>query len=360
MDWILKYISLQCSFSFPFTSWCVPRKIFETHIENFKQIKYPLSFWFFLNHKIHNSGSFLQKCVNCCSRSFAPTKKQKTLPGEAVDKQHHRKGRAEKAAPPTPHHLKGGGRKTDPPTWCEGKKAKLRAWVRCHDMCLEGQRGVARALESKLKECMLMERRAELGWPMQTTRTSLHSTGWLTNGRQRFETDPRHVQIALHNLGIDETNAKPLSSPGAHDHEFSSQGELQEEGRTGFRSITVRLAFLVGRPRCVQRFPFQPEVQSLTVKVDSDFAGGKGNDTRSSTNCFILMCGTHVLRCSSSTHKIQGWKSGESEFIALVRGGSVGFGAKALAEDSGRKFGFDLETGSSAARDIATRRGWER
>ena len=64
---------------------------------------------------------------------------------------------------------------------------------------------------------------------------------------------------------------------------------------------------LVGRPRCVQRFPLQPEVQSLTVKVDSDFAGCK--ETRLSTSCSILLHGKHVLRCSSSTQKIRGFSA---------------------------------------------------
>ena len=34
-----------------------------------------------------------------------------------------------------------------------------------------------------------------------------------------------------------------------------------------------------------------------------------------------------------SNQKIQGLSSGESEFTALVRGGNIGLGAKAMAED---------------------------
>ena len=65
-----------------------------------------------------------------------------------------------------------------------------------------------------------------------------------------------------------------------------------------------------------------------------------------------------MSRCSSSTQKIQGLSSGESEFLALVRGGSIDLGAKG----DGRRLwaavpGLDLETDSSAAKDVATRRG---
>ena len=64
--------------------------------------------------------------------------------------------------------------------------------------------------------------------------------------------------------------------------------------------------------------------------------------------------------CASSTQKIQGLSWGESEFMALLSGGSVGLGAKAIAEDTGQKFCLDLETDSSAAKGVATRRGVEK
>ena len=71
----------------------------------------------------------------------------------------------------------------------------------------------------------------------------------------------------------------------------------------------------------------------------------------------MLMRGKLVLRCSSSTQKIQGLSSSESEFKALVRGGGIGLGAKAMAENFGQKFGLDLGTNSSAVEGVATRRG---
>ena len=43
--------------------------------------------------------------------------------------------------------------------------------------------------------------------------------------------------------------------------------------------------------------------------------------------------------------------------MALVRGGSIGLGAKAMADDFGQHFGLDQETHSSAATGVATRRG---
>ena len=126
------------------------------------------------------------------------------------------------------------------------------------------------------------------------------------------------MQIALHDLRCDKKKVKPLSNPRAHDHEFTCQDELPQDERTKVqiehdassvlaqdvlhsmqpvKEATSKMQvlalgpwkrlksigrYLVGRPRCVQRFPLQPEVQSLTVKVDSDSAGGK--ETRLSTS----------------------------------------------------------------------------
>ena len=125
----------------------------------------------------------------------------------------------------------------------------------------------------------------------------------------------RHAQIVLHDLGFDKKSAEPLSSPSANDVALACQGELPEEERTKFRSITLRPAFMAPsvfdaasekrqRERC--RWPrcrawLQPEVQWLTVKVDSDFAGCK--ESRLSTSCCILMRGKHVIRCSSPTRR---------------------------------------------------------
>ena len=43
--------------------------------------------------------------------------------------------------------------------------------------------------------------------------------------------------------------------------------------------------------------------------------------------------------------------------MALIRGGSIGLGTKAMAEDCGRQFGVDLKIGSSATKGVATRGG---
>ena len=97
---------------------------------------------------------------------------------------------------------------------------------------------------------MLIKRRAELAWTKAVDKiiSLLNRLIELRvkNGERllRFEPDPRHVQIALHDLGPHKKKAKPLSSAGASDVEFACPDELPEEERTKVRSIKLSLAFL--------------------------------------------------------------------------------------------------------------------
>ena len=135
----------------------------------------------------------------------------------------------------------------------------LKAWVHGDDMCLDGQRGVARALASKLKKRMLIKRRAELGW-IETDDENISLFNRLValqvkNGERvlRFEPDPRHVNVALHGVGPDKKHAKPLSSPGANYVDFACQRELPEEERTKFRSNTNASIVLGARRAASER-----------------------------------------------------------------------------------------------------------
>ena len=181
------------------------------------------------------------------------------------------------------------------------------------------------------------------------------------------------MEIALHDLGLHKKNAKPLlSSAVANDVEFACQDVAPEEERTKFRSINLRLflsqdfsafdapseerqrsrcrcqrwelgslisRYLVGRPRCVQRL----EVQSMTVNVDSDFAGCR--ETRLSTSCCMLMRGKHSAAARASSwlsYVVVVWVLEQRRWLKILGSSSV---------SSWRDF--------SAAKGVATRRGVE-
>ena len=59
-----------------------------------------------------------------------------------------------------------------------------------------------------------------------------------------IEPDPRHVEILLHNQGLDKSNSKGVTTPGIRDGATEVGPELPTEACTPFRSDTMRANFL--------------------------------------------------------------------------------------------------------------------
>ena len=277
-------------------------------------------------------------------------------------------------------------------------QTNLRIWVHGDDKALVGKRSVVMAMIKVLEGKMMIKTKAMLGFARGDDRSATLLNRIIElkviGGKPTlcFEPDPRHAQIAIRDLGLDGEKTKGLSAPGANDETFEDATLIEERsGQLRFRSVAMRLSFLgqdsphlqqpvkeasrlmqvptvgalnrlkrIGRylvehPRCVQHFVLQPRVEEVVVKSDSDHAGCKR--TRKSTSCALLMHGLHLLLCSSTTQKIEGLSSCESEFLALVKAGSIGMGAKAMAKDFGMDLKLKLETDSSGAKGVAARRG---
>ena len=115
--------------------------------------------------------------------------------------------------------------------------------------------------------------------------------------------------------------------------------------------------YLLHCPRLVQVMTEQPPCSSLDVFVDSNHAGCKR--TRRSTTGTALKRGNRTLRTSSSTQSVVTLSSGESELLALVKGASIGLGARAMCRDMevDLKMRLQLHTDSTAARGIVMRKG---
>ena len=79
--------------------------------------------------------------------------------------------------------------------------------------------------------------------------------------------------------------------------------------------------------------------------------------TRKSTTGFAAMVGKHCLKHGSSTQAMAKLSSGESEYSAAVKCGSVGIGLKSMYEDYGKTMELEIQTDSSTAYAIASRRG---
>ena len=69
------------------------------------------------------------------------------------------------------------------------------------------------------------------------------------------------------------------------------------------------------------------------------------------------MFGGHCIKTYSQTQETIALSSGESEFYGIVKAASVGLGMKSLLEDLGASVKVRVNTDSSAAKSISSRKG---
>ena len=179
-----------------------------------------------------------------------------------------------------------------------------------------------------------------------------------------IEPDRRHVDLLVQQLGMD--NAKGAETP---DVKKSVELQMQEarspalpkEQASLYRSCVMRAAYLsqdrldishavknlarkmvspteaslqdlkrlcrylIKKPDVCQVFARQAKPSKLRIQVDSDHAGDAM--TRRSTTGMVALYGLHVLKHSSNVQSTIALSTGESEYYALVKGGSVGLGS---------------------------------
>ena len=115
------------------------------------------------------------------------------------------------------------------------------------------------------------------------------------------------------------------------DLQFSSKElarSMQEPNQWDMAQLKRAVRYFKGQARLVQRFHQQPQPDRLEVFTDSDFAGCL--KTRRSTTCVMAFHGQHLFRATSTTQAIVSLSSGESEFYAVVKGGSIALGIGSL------------------------------
>ena len=208
-----------------------------------------------------------------------------------------------------------------------------------------------------------------------------------------YEADPRHAELISKQLNLERANS--VVTPGVK----LKSGDLQNystplppSAASVFRSLTMRACylaqdradlafsakecarmmsqptelgwtalkrigrFLLGKPRVVQVFKPQCKPSALfIVASDTDHAGCLR--TRKGTSGTILLHGDHCLKATSSTHTYPALSSGEDEYYGVVKAASTGLGAVAMAADFNQKKGLKIQTDSTAAKGIGTRRG---
>ena len=95
-----------------------------------------------------------------------------------------------------------------------------------------------------------------------------------------------------------------------------------------------RVRYIHGHSPWIQQCPIQDEVHRLDACTDSDWAR---DQDRKSVSCVVSMMGTHCQRVQVATQTAPAHSSGEAEFVAQVKGASVGIGLQSMAREHGTK-----------------------
>ena len=115
------------------------------------------------------------------------------------------------------------------------------------------------------------------------------------------------------------------------------------------------IRYLIRYPDFAQAFKAQRTPERLVIQVDSDHAGD--TVTRKSTTGMSAFYGQHVLKHSSNVQSTIALSTGESEYYALVKGGSTGLGIQSLLADYGINAAVTIESDSNAAKGTVNRVG---
>ena len=266
------------------------------------------------------------------------------------------------------------------------------------DVALAGERQTVMAIYKIMEADMHLRIQATLGFgPGDDRQVKLLNrliTLEFASGKRRvvYEVDPRHVELIVGMFGLKSTS-RGVSSPGEKARTAPELEELVGSDCTLFRSGTMRLNYISGdlphvqfaanscahfmstpvvegltklkrvpryfinEPRVVQLFEEQEACTTLTVRADSNWA--QSQIDRKSVSCVHLVLGKRLLKSYVGTQAgAPSLSSGEAEFIAAVRAGSLAIGMRSMLKDMGKVIKkITLGTDSNAAKGILSRTG---
>ncbi len=205
----------------------------------------------------------------------------------------------------------------------------------------------------------------------------------------QYEADPRHVEILVSSLGME--NANSVSSPGKDDDDYNEGEENIVGSSTEFRALAARanylaqdrpdiqfatkevcrsmanpqlgdwqklkrlVRYLKGKPRVIYNMHWQKQWANMEVYSDANWANCK--TTRKSTSGGCILLGSHCIKSWSKTQSVIATSSAESELYALVRASQEALGMRTMLRDFGVTGGIKIKVDASAAISIVERTG---
>jgi len=216
-----------------------------------------------------------------------------------------------------------------------------------------------------------------------------------TEGGLIIESDRKHVQILLKESGMEQ--CKGIATPIGRDDveertlEMAGNKNLSDEGATRFRRAAARvnymaqdrpdlsaasrrlsqgmstptmtdemrlkrvIRYLKSHPRCINFMEWQQGPSSLTLLVDSDWAGDK--ESRKSCSGGCILNGKHLIAHWSKLQGNIALSSGEAELNAAVKGVSEVIGVQEICAEMNNPVSVTIGTDASVCKSILLRHG---
>ena len=99
----------------------------------------------------------------------------------------------------------------------------------------------------------------------------------------------------------------------------------------GMLALKHLARYLIGARRVDSKYIYQEEYEDISIWTDSDWAGDRIE--RKSTSGGVVMLGNHCIKTWSSIQKTVALSSAEAEYVAMVKGGSIGLGIRSMLSD---------------------------
>ena len=208
----------------------------------------------------------------------------------------------------------------------------------------------------------------------------------------RYEADPRHVEILLKQLELED--AKEVTAPGTKDEGHITEKHkepLSEENTSRYRALVARcnyispdrpgiaytvkeLARAMAAPtngdwqrlkrlglyskenkRLIPWYDWQPTQSRVKTYSDADWAGCR--ETRKSTTGGCITIGKHIIKTRSKTQSFIALSSGESELYSTLKAAAETLGLPAMLKDMGWLMKGEIWSDANAAIGIINRNG---
>ncbi|CAE7627361.1 unnamed protein product [Symbiodinium sp. CCMP2592] len=271
----------------------------------------------------------------------------------------------------------------------------LRCNVHGDDFTVVGGYNKLQWLIESLQKAWTIEVRGILARPGSSLPGVTHSISvlnrlvtWTTEGIE-MEADPRHVDLVLEHLGLN--NSSPVTTPLVKSTGDEDESPLSREDAGLYRSIAMRIGYLSsdrpdmlrtvrelakglkeptqyhwnllkragrylrGAPRLVQLIPHQEGFSVIQGWTDTDHAGCVR--TRKSTTGTVVQLGKAVIKATAKGQAVIALSSGEAEYYGLISTTSACLGEQAMLADWGINCPVVINMDATTGISIGSRRG---